>query len=97
MYLTTTLGILWKMMVAVRAVFFSKNSFMLFLLLRIRYYAAPGWVMYECTKNSDWLIVAAECGFLPLGTVLVRIKNAKLIAFPHLWRLCRVLFGVVSF
>lgn len=49
MYLTTTLGILWKMMVAVRAVFFSKNSFMLFLLLRIRYYAAPGWVMYECT------------------------------------------------
>ncbi len=37
MYLTTMLGVLWKMMVAVRRVFVSKNSFMLFLLLRIRY------------------------------------------------------------
>ena len=53
MFLTTSLGILSKMMVAVRRVFVSKNSFMLFLLLRIRYYAAPGWVMYEGTKNSD--------------------------------------------
>ncbi len=33
MYLTTTLGILGKMMVSVRMVFSSNNSFMLFLLL----------------------------------------------------------------
>ena len=33
MYLTTMLGVLWKMMVAVRWVFISNNAFMLFLLL----------------------------------------------------------------
>ena len=33
MYLTTMLGVLWKMLVAVRRVFISNYAFMLFLLL----------------------------------------------------------------
>ena len=33
MYLTTMLGVFWKMIVAVRRVFISNNAFMLFLLL----------------------------------------------------------------